>query len=94
MTGYWAPRRFEVGQKVKIRLSPECPTSVPPLDDGTPNPFQIRHDPGSNGVTGEVLAYQENWEPHPYYVRYPDTKAPKWRTLARHFAAVELVPTE
>lgn len=92
MSDYWAPRRFEVGEKVRIRLSLECPTSVPPLRDGTPNPIVVGHDPKSDGVVGEVVAYQENWEPHPYWVAYPSPRRMGERSLVRHFAAIELVP--
>ena len=104
-TEYWTPRTFAVGDRVRTKLSPECPRRVTWEPSGTITGHLAEED----GRTGTVITTEEACRAtgvpsdligtpvsHPYLVRFDETFliAPGAAAFSNHYAAVELEPLE
>ena len=102
---YWEPRTFAVGDRVRIRLSPECALRITWAPSGT----ITGHLEEEDGRTGTVITKEEACRvvripidamhtpmSHPYLVRFDERFfiCPGQAAFSAHYAAVELIPLE
>ncbi len=89
----WPDVTFQVGDRVRVRLSPECPLPLYPLDY---RGF-VQHYPEQDGMEGTVIEmvwWLGSNPDHPYLVRLPDRSRGSWGYGAGTFAAIELEPID
>jgi hypothetical protein len=90
----WEPPgmyRPKVGDRVRIRLSAECPEA------DQSRPVMYGHEAWTDGAVGIVRRRDQTWpnDDHPYLVQLPhEDRGGRYIPLTGYYAAVELVPLD
>jgi len=93
---YWEPRRFEVGQRVRVRLSPECRHQRIWLPSGLRLPGHAPEEDGQTGTVLMAIGFDPQSDSHTIPVGF-DTwfaVAPGLVVRDAYFAAAELEPLD